>query len=779
VTGHRTVRLACVGLLALVLLVAVSASSSAAGDLHISLTANPASPVAGGAAFTVTADVSNSSGTDVNSYTANIVLPSGISFVSTSDLCAPDSGNAQLIVCSRPAIANGGPDDTFSFDASAAPSAAGPATITPSFGSIDPNTVTGTGDGLSLTVDGQADLQPSISAPSGDKIAGDPGGFVYTVTVTNNGASDNHGGYTLTGTLPAYMHWASGGDCSSAANGFTCTNSGGLVATSGSNVDTYHVHVTVDSSACPGAVPGCDGTANASVSVVSNGTTDPPPGDNGAAVDVSIITRANLTVTLNSASPANLYANLDTTKNTVTYSLTVKNNGWSDARTVTITGLPSVLTNIKACRVVPGTPCNNDGDFSAANLVIGTLAGGTVKETADMRVKAQLKATLRALNPPSSQQFTYTAQATSDTQPASMSLVPTDNRTSGSNPQTTTYDTVPSPPKNVQAIPGPTNVIVTWQKPDFTGGHTATAQTISSYVINVAPGGETLTLNVTPTTPTVTCPNGTATCYYFNVGSPPTAGNPALTPGTEYTFDVQARNDVGPSDILDPSTSAPLARAKATPSAQANAQVFGTTANALSTCSVATLAQPTCVSFAVPTGTGGVFGVQGGTSVQLPGAFCGGVTTPCSSLTGSLGIGPLSGYNDRTHPIKETILWDSSTIPASALKANSCGANKTIITCFPNNVTFYDESSAALALGQPSEPMNAPGHIHFCADPTSKGGAGNVNWARPKPYTDSAGSACIQSMTVIQGQPGRDAQKGDVQVVLLFTSDSDITQGKR
>ena len=57
------------------------------------------------------------------------------------------------------------------------------------------------------------------------------------------------------------------------------------MATSGSNVDTYHVHVTVDASACPGdpnATPACNGTAHASVSVASNGTTDPTSGNNGA-----------------------------------------------------------------------------------------------------------------------------------------------------------------------------------------------------------------------------------------------------------------------------------------------------------------------------------------------------------------------------------------------------------------------------------------------------------------------------------------------------------------
>jgi hypothetical protein len=82
--------------------------------------------------------------------------------------------------------------------------------------------------------------------------------------------------------------------------------------------------------------------------------------------------------------------------------------------------------------------------------------------------------------------------------------------------------------------------------------------------------------------------------------------------------------------------------------------------------------------------------------------------------------------------------------------------------------------------------LNLPdssGHMHFCADPVSQGGAGNVNFARPKPatgglpqfnsYTDSAGSACISSFSVLTGLPGRPNQKGDVQMVINLTSDSD------
>ncbi len=60
---------------------------------------------------------------------------------------------------------------------------------------------------------------------------------------------------------------------------------------------------------------------------------------------------------------------------------------------------------------------------------------------------------------------------------------------------------------------------------------------------------------------------------------------------------------------------------------------------------------------------------------------------------------------------------------------------------------------------------------------------GTSLFARPKPntgglpefngYTDSAGSACISSFSVLTGLPGRPNQKGDVQLVINLTSDSD------
>src|SRR5262249_49385349 len=48
-----------------------------------------------------------------------------------------------------------------------------------------------------VTVDTRADLSITKAGPP-TAVAGDPAGFDYTITVTNNGPSDNTGGFTVT-----------------------------------------------------------------------------------------------------------------------------------------------------------------------------------------------------------------------------------------------------------------------------------------------------------------------------------------------------------------------------------------------------------------------------------------------------------------------------------------------------------------------------------------------------------------------------------------------------
>ena len=347
-----------------------SASSSAATDLHISLTATPTSPVAGGPAFTITADVENASGTDVTSYSANIVLPSGIGFVSSSDGCAPDISDAQTIVCPRPSGLADGSSDAFAFDASAAADRAGPATITPSFGSIAPISVTGSGDGLSFQVDGQADLEPSISAPLSPQVAGDPAGFDYSVSVTNHGFSNNTGGYTATGTLPTGVTFASGTGCATAVGGFTCSTASGLAA---GGTDTYTVHVTAAASSR---------RARRTHTWPWPRTAPPtrPPATNAAdtSPDVTIITRADLEPSI-SAPPGSHIAGDPAGFD---YAVSVTNHGFSN-NTGGYTATGTLPTGVA---FDSGSGCATAVGGFTCSTASGLAAGGTDTYTVHVKV---------------------------------------------------------------------------------------------------------------------------------------------------------------------------------------------------------------------------------------------------------------------------------------------------------------------------------------------------------------------------------------------------------
>jgi len=788
------VRIACVSLLAIAALVAGSASSSAAGDLHISLTGPSTNPVAGGAAFKISADVSNSSGTGVNSYTANITLPSGTSLVSSSDGCAPDSGNAQLIVCPRGVIASGGTDDMFAFTASAASNAAGNTTITPSLVSIDPDTVARSGTDLPLTVDGQADLQPSITAPSGAKIAGVSTGFDYTVKVHNAGPSDNEGGYTLTGTLPSDVVFDDpSGDCSGSGGSFTCSNSTGLAF--GAADDSYTVHVKVLASACPGGtlvVPPCDGTVTATASVLTGGTTDPnPPGPSPSGDDAgattSIVTHADLEAVSMGASNNHLFANTGPA-NTETFSYELTNHGPSDAQHVSVslpdhpggTTNPAFFIIDSVCRSHTAGDCASPPTGFSSSTDIGEVDANA---TVDVVIIAHANPAL-GHQPPLpiiSGSFTFANTATVSS--------PTDDPGSFPNVRSNlspnvTIDTVASPPRNPFGIPGTGNAILTWENPASNGG-----QTIQNFLITVTPpSGPSFTLPTVPfnASPTGKCGAVNASdCYQLTVSG-------LQNDHGAYTFAIQAQNAVGASDA---------ATTTATPSVNAkNASVPTNTSTTLTTCTTATLATPVCVVYNIPSGAGGVFGAGG--VVALPTGLCG-INVPCLNNTGAQNLGSLAGYNDRTHPLIETITWDSSLVaPSLYTHVPACPNNSTSTTCYPNDVQIYYEDTFALlhcgvGFAGTCDPNTLVNHslfpvvpatvlnMHFCALSIASGGAGNKNYARPKPspvgiyngYNDPSGSACIKSMNAL-GSASQNGANRDIQVVVNMTSDSDGLAGR-
>jgi uncharacterized repeat protein (TIGR01451 family) len=739
----------------------------ALADLGVALTGVPTtSQIAGQDSFTATINVTNHGPSDSAGWSAALTIPSGLALDTSVALPGACSPSGAVVICTGSNIDPTAVTPTVQFpiqvkvlhDATVADHTLN-ASVAPS---LDQGANTAA-DSVSVPVHviTQADLALSVSTTPGPGasspyVAGDTtkGAFSYVYTVTNNGPSDHNGDFTVTDTLPAGFVFQSGAGCGAIGQVVTCTDSSVLDPTSPTGKShVFTVGIKVDHTVADNSY-----SDNASVATGPTAATPEPPGapnNNSASTSVSVITKADLVITGTgdgaSRSPALIFANGTTGQNTVTFTVTFHNGGPSDARhsTLKFNPLSSHLGGADWCLVTVTVACGPTDTFTTYNGTAGIDAGKLAPG-----VSATVVLHAHALSSDRNGPFNV-AQGFAVSLP-----LPTTDDTSGNNTTagpSVEIDTVSSPPQNLQAVPGNGNAIVTWRQPSNLGGPT---RTIIDYSVTVTPSVAGSPFTVSAGATKVACPNlATNDCYQLNV--------PGLTNNTHYTFDVRARNQVGTSDP---------ASATAKPSTNAAATLVPAAGSTLSTCTVATSTQPVCVSFTVPGGgSGGVFGTLGGPDVGLPGGFCAGI---CSGTTASSGIGPLSGYNDRKKPIKETILWDSTTIPASALKANSCGANKTIITCYPNNVTFYDESSASLAAGLPSTAMNAPGSIHFCADPLNKGGAGNAAWARPTPYTDSAGSACIASMSVLTGQPGRGGDKGDVRVVLNFTSDSDIAQGR-
>ena len=497
------------------------------------------------------------------------------------------------------------------------------------------------------------------------------------------------------------------------------------------------------------------------------GSTDPTPSNN-TSTDIDTLTPvADLVLDSATTSPSTIYGNSTPSQNTVTFAVAFHNNGPSDGRRSTVGFNPALspfLGSAEWCKVAGNVNCTQNTQFTPFDPAVGAEVGQIAPGPSPTRIVIHAHALASDRGGPLtlSQPILLTLLPPPTGLPATTDSNPSNNGATAA--PDVSIETVPPPVTNLQAVPGNGNVILTWEPPP----PTSSTLPLLPYRITVTPSGGGSPISVPVNSPQVLCPNGVSTdCYRFNVTP--------LTNDTSYTFAVQAQNDVGYSDA---------SQVPATPSANAASRIVSSsTTTVFSTCTVATSTQPTCVQYQIPNGVGGVFGAAGGPIVQVPSDFCGG--TACAPNTGAQITGSLDGYNDPTHPLVEVITWDSSTIPAGWPINPICSTNSTAINCFPNNLPVYYEMSFTL-LNSPSLPstgLNVPGSIHFCADSVSAGGAGNVLFARPKPasgglpefngYTDSAGSACISSFSVLTGLPGRPNQKGDVQLVINLTSDSD------
>ena len=203
-------------------------------------------------------------------------------------------------------------------------------------------------DDATITVSTEADLSIVKSGPA-SATAGDPAGFDYTVTVTNNGPSDNTGGFAVTDTLDAGLVFeAAGSDpaCSAVGQDVTCSNASGLVA---GESQSFTVHVSVDQTVEGGTV-----LAN-SATVASSGTVDPTPGNdtsNTVTTTVDEDVQLSVTKTFDSASVTAGGASRS-------FTIDVSNDGVSDADNVS-------LTDLVDSRLLVGPITNGSFDCSAS-----------------------------------------------------------------------------------------------------------------------------------------------------------------------------------------------------------------------------------------------------------------------------------------------------------------------------------------------------------------------------------------------------------------------------
>jgi uncharacterized repeat protein (TIGR01451 family) len=285
----------------------------------------------------------------------------------------PAVGSAGTVTCDAAALP-AGETVTFQVVVHVNSNVADGATITNSATAAttttDPTPGNNTGT-ATTTVNTQADLSVTKTDAPDPVTAGN--NLTYTVTLTNNGPSDAQG-VSLTDSVPANTTFVS--ETQNSGPAFTCANPavGGTgtvsctIATLASGASaTFTIVVHVNASTADGATITNSATAAAT-------TTDPTPGNNTATATTMVNTRADLSVTKTDApDPV-------TAGNNLTYTVTLTNNGPSDAQAVSLTdSVPANTTFVSETQNSgPVFTCANPavGGTGTVSCSIATLASG-------------------------------------------------------------------------------------------------------------------------------------------------------------------------------------------------------------------------------------------------------------------------------------------------------------------------------------------------------------------------------------------------------------------
>jgi uncharacterized repeat protein (TIGR01451 family) len=340
-------------------------------DLSITKDDGKASVVPG-TSNTYTIVVSNAGPSAVTGATVSDVLPAALTNVTytavasggATGFTASGSGNINDTV-NMPASSTITYTVVTTVSANATGSLSNTATVTAPSGVTDNNPANNSATDTD-TLTPQADL--SITKTDGVTTAVPGNSTTYTIVVTNNGPSAVTGA-TVSDTMPAeiasdnYTAVASGG-----AAGFTASGSGNIADTVnmpvGSTI-TYTVVTQIDS--------GATGTLSNTATVTApSGVTDTNPGNNSATDSDTLTPQVDLQVTKTDGSSSY------TPGGSATYTVTIINNGPSDAKNVTLTdNFPAGLTLSADASCV----ANGNANCGAVTGLVGETAFGTTGAT--------------------------------------------------------------------------------------------------------------------------------------------------------------------------------------------------------------------------------------------------------------------------------------------------------------------------------------------------------------------------------------------------------------
>jgi uncharacterized repeat protein (TIGR01451 family) len=375
---------------------------TAQADIVVTMTATP-SPVLVGGNVTYTINVTDNGPNDAQGVVLNDPLPASLTFVSATSSVAgvtPTFNAANNTVTTALGTILNGTSATVTIvataTAAAAPSVSNTATATEA--TVDPNPSNGTKT-LAMPVTPISDLALALAATPTSGLVGQ--NLTYTVTINNNGPNDATG-VMVQDTLPAGLTFASATTTQGSTPVFSATT-GILTAALGVLSSGSTAKVTIVVTPTGAAVPVVADTAT-----VSSQSSDPITTNNTATLMTPVAASADLSLALVAApSPVLAGGNL-------TYSLTVVNNGPSDASGAMILDtLPAGVTFVSATSsagtsggvstqngaqvvTIPlGTVTN--GATVTATLVVGTT-GSTAASINDMATVSAITSDPNAAN---------------------------------------------------------------------------------------------------------------------------------------------------------------------------------------------------------------------------------------------------------------------------------------------------------------------------------------------------------------------------------------------